>query len=65
MLRSPDQKIVIVTRRTRMQALREKFGTGGQAKFAMKRSREIEYEKAMAAAPPGAAAPAAGTSPRP
>ena len=53
MLRPSDQKIVIVTRQTRMQALKAKFGTRGMAKFAMSRAREIELAK-DGAPPPSA-----------
>jgi NAD kinase len=58
MLGSADPKIVIVTRQTRMQALKAKFSTRGMAKFAMVRSREIELAKSAqsASAPQSAAA---------
>jgi NAD kinase len=53
MLGTADPKIVIVTRQTRMQALKAKFSTRGMAKFAMVRSREIEL--ARSAGSPAAA----------
>src|SRR5215210_1593320 len=43
-----DQKIVIVTRETRLAAVRKKYGTRGQAKFLMVRSRAIESERSAA-----------------
>jgi NAD kinase len=62
MLRA-DQKIVIVTRETRLQAVKKRYGTRAQAKFLMERSREIEASRrpspAAAAAPPPEAAFAA------
>jgi NAD kinase len=42
---SLDPKIVVVTRQTRMKALRAKFATRGMAKFAMSKAREIELAK--------------------
>ena len=37
-----DQKIVIVTRETRLEAVKKRYGTRGQAKFAMVRAMEVE-----------------------
>ena len=52
MLQLADPKIVVVTRQTRLQALKAKFSTRGMAKFAMVRSREIERVFAAAPLPP-------------
>jgi NAD kinase len=49
--KSTDPKIVIVTRQTRMKALRGKFATRGLAKFAMMRARELELSKQSSAVP--------------
>ena len=56
MLRA-DQKIVIVTRETRLQAVKQKYGTRGQAKFMMVRAREIEAARHAPAAGAAAAPP--------
>jgi NAD kinase len=58
MLQASDPKIVIVTRQTRMQAIRAKFNTRGMAQFAMQQNRQIELNRPgatqMADSNPGA-----------
>lgn len=50
-----EDKIVIITRPTRMQGLVEQFGTPGQAEFYLERAMQIEAAPLAAAAAPGAA----------
>src|SRR5262245_4808085 len=40
-----DQKIVLVTRSTRLVALKKRYGTVGQAKFHIERAAEIEASR--------------------
>lgn len=50
-MRSADAKIILVTRQTRLAGLKRKYATASQAKFAMVRSKRMELEQNVMAAP--------------
>lgn len=58
-----EQKVVLVTRATRLAGLRKKFSTPGQAKFYLERAAEQDMVRRQAA-PDAAAHPAPVTAPQ-